>query len=746
MVKTCLTLVAGMLAAQLSSFADVATHLNLVFVVSCALLFARHWRLAATFACGAGLFFIAAADLIEERIPRNIEGDSIVVQFELLEFPIRRDSSLALLARPLDDARLPERVRLSWFEPEHDPQLGEIWQLEVRLRRPRGSRNPGGFDYEAWLFREQVATAGYVVNSWRNKRLAVVALPPVQRVRKAFDDRIAALVGDTEAAAVISAIVIGARHRLSAEQWERYAVTGTSHLMAISGLHIGLAAVGAYVVARLLSGGLVPVIRHNSHLLAIVVALFVAVAYVQVSGFALPARRAGLMLCLTALLVIALRPPDAKFVVSMAGMFVVTANPLATMSPGFALSFGAVITLLWVGQRRVLRLPAMQLSLLFTLVPLTVIFFDRVSLVALPVNLVAVPFFSLVTVPLALAGFVLDGPFRPLGDVLLVWAGQSVELLDHLLRVAAELPWASRPVAALTGVAWLYLLLPPLWAVLPPRWPGRSVAWLGLVGLLLYAPRSPDPGCARITVLDVGQGLAVAVQTHTTLLLYDTGPAYRSGGSAAQNVIVPFLQSRGIRHIDTLVVSHGDQDHAGGVAPLLQQVSVGRVIAGEPLADIAWRPCHAGQSWQLDGIDFTMLYPAAHTGLEGNDSSCVLLVEAGGYRLLLTGDIEKAAERALLREATVPRVQVVTVPHHGSRTSSTPAFVRVLQPSVAVVSAAYGNHWGLPKEDIVARWQAAGAEVLNTADTGAVELSVCAASGFTFIRAYRAVKRRIWHE
>jgi len=330
--------------------------------------------------------------------------------------------------------------------------------------------------------------------------------------------------------------------------------------------------------------------------------------------------------------------------------------------------------------------------------------------------------------------------------VLLVWAGQSVELLDQLLRVAAELPWASRPIAALTGVAWMYLLLSPLWAVLPPRWPGRSVAWLGLVGLLLHSPRSPDPGCARITVLDVGQGLAVAVQTHTTLLLYDTGPAYRSGGSAAQNVIVPFLQSRGIRHIDTLVVSHCDQDHAGGVAPLLQQVSVGRVIAGEPLPDIVWRPCQAGQFWQLDGIDFTMLYPAAHTGLEGNDSSCVLLVETGDYRLLLTGDIEKAAERALLREAIVPRVQAVTVPHHGSRTSSTPAFVRALQPSVAVVSAAYGNHWGLPKEDIVARWQAAGAEVLNTADTGAVELSVCAASGVTSIRAYRAVKRRIWHE
>lgn len=747
MARTCLGLLAGMYAAQLSSFTVISDHLNAVFVATVILLFLRQWLLSFCFVVGLFLFNIAALQLIESRIAPEIEGDSIVVQLQVLDFPTRRNNSITFVASPLDDKRLPSRIRLSWFEPDQLPQLGEIWKLEVRLRRPRGNRNPGGFDLENWLFREHIAATGYVVDSWRNEYQALGSLSLTQRIRQEFVRRTVALIGDTEKAAVVVAIVVGARHLISAEQWNRYAVTGSSHLMAISGLHIGLAAIGAYYLARFTGGLLCWRSSHcNLHRLAVVVALVVALAYVQVSGFALPARRAGLMLGLASLCVLCWRRPDPTAVVSTACVLIVVANPLATMSPGFTLSFAAVVTLLWIAQRRKTALPTLQLSLLLALFPLTALLFDQISFAALPVNLIAVPLFSLLTVPLALLGMVFDGPFREFGNILLTVAAGSVELLEYLLRGAAAVPLAAVPVAFISGVAWVYLILPILWAALPPRWPGRSVAWVGVIALSFYAPKAPLPNCARITVLDVGQGLAAAIQTHRHTVLYDTGPSYRGGGSAAQNIVLPFLRSRGIQRIHRMIVSHADLDHAGGVERIVTAMPVDQVITGEALPNIRSVACRNGMQWAYDDVRFSMLHPPAASGLDGNDQSCVLLMQVGAYRVLFTGDIERAGEQALLRSGLLPKVHVVTVPHHGSKTSSTLGFTRAVGASFAIASAAYGNHWGFPKDEVVARWRAAGARLVNTATAGAVDMQVCADSGFSSITGYRVVKRRIWHE
>ncbi|MGI9201454.1 MAG: DNA internalization-related competence protein ComEC/Rec2 [Woeseiaceae bacterium] len=751
MARTCLSLLAGMYAAQLSSFAVISEHLNAVFVASSILLFARQWRLAICFTGGALLFNAAAQPVIEARIPHDIAGDSIVVLVQVVDFPSRRGKSVSFLARPLSDTRLPDRIRLSWFDPAALPRLGDTWELEVRLRRPRGNRNPGGFDFEAWLFREHVAATGNVVNSWRNQFISEGQLNVTQRIRERFAQRVTALLGDTEQGSVLLAIVVGTRHLITDEQWKRYATTGSSHLMAISGLHIGLAAIGIYCVARLISGllsrmliGCLP--NQNHHLFAIVCALAVACIYVQISGAAIPARRAGLMLLLASVYLVLWRRPDSRRIVCIVCLAIALADPLVTMSPGFALSFAAVGTLLWMSRRRNSGLPSIQLGLLFGLLPLTVIFFDRVSYAALPVNLIAVPLFSFVTVPLALTGMVLDGPLQTAGDVLLVIAGKSIWALEGLLRWVAESGWASRSIPHVTGVSWLLVCVPATWAILPPRWPGRSLAWIGLIGLTLHAPSWPQRDCARVTFLDVGQGLAVAVQTQRHVVLYDTGPAFRGGGSAAQNVVLPFLRSRGVQRIDLLVVSHADLDHAGGVADLTTAMPVDQVLAGEPLPATHSSPCRAGDRWSYDGIRFAVLHPSAETPLQGNDRSCVILLEVGAYRLLLTGDIEKAAEQSLLQDGRLPRVHVVSVPHHGSKTSSTAEFTRATSASVAIVSAAYGNHWGFPKEEVIRRWQRSGAAVLSTATAGAVELHVCADSGFTEITGYRVMKRRIWHE
>jgi competence protein ComEC len=307
-------------------------------------------------------------------------------------------------------------------------------------------------------------------------------------------------------------------------------------------------------------------------------------------------------------------------------------------------------------------------------------------------------------------------------------------------------PWASLELPQISGMVWLTILLPVLWAVLPPRWPGRSLAWIGLFGLAMHSPKPPEQDCAQISILDVGQGLAAVIRSHREIVLYDTGPAYRGGGSAMQSIVLPYLQSRGVRRVDHLIVSHGDLDHAGGVEALMAELPIGQVLSGAELSSVASQPCRTGINWHDSGVQFSILHPTGESELSGNDGSCVLLVEVGAFRTLLTGDIETAAEQLLLQSGTLPKVHVVTMPHHGSQTSSTSAFIRALSASYAIATAGYGNRWGFPKEQVVARWQSADVTVINTATAGAVELEVCADSGFTSITGYRVVKRRIWHE
>ena len=747
MTKACLGVLAGMYALQLSSFAELSDYLTPVFVAVIFMFLLRQYTLLIAFILGASLFLLAAEQLSASRIPGDIEGDSIVANLQVVGFPEHRENLASFLARPSGDARLPNKIRLSWFDPPVKLRNGDNWQLEIRLRRPRGNRNPGGFDYEAWLFRERIAAVGYVVKSHRNHLLRAERLSPVEELRIRFVRRIGGLVEDPESAAVLLAVVVGARHEITGDQWERYAATGTSHLMAISGLHVGLCALGAYYFALVISGlaGIAGRVW-NHHLMAVVFALLVAIFYVQISGFAIPARRASMMLLLGGVYLLFRQQANSRRIVTLVALGIAVTDPMATMAPGFILSFAAVVLLLWSLQCRRTGLPTLQISLVLGLMPLTALLFDRISFAAVPVNLVAVPVFSFVTVPLALVGMLCDGIAQPIGDRALLAAAYSVSLLEKLIAFFATHASSSLLLPAVFGVALLSLWLPAVWVILPRRWPGREVAWLGVVGICLYQPRPPEPGCAILSVLDVGQGLAVVVQTHRHTVLYDTGPAYRHGNSAASTVILPFLRSRGIRELDRLVVSHADLDHAGGVAAISAAMPVQMTIAGETLVETPSEACRNGQQWSYDGVDFSILHPHAGSTLQGNDRSCVLLVEVSDYRFLLTGDIEQRAEHSLLQSGQLRPVQMVTVPHHGSRTSSTTPFVQATQPDVAVISAAFANRWGLPKKEVVERWQAAGSQVLSTAQSGAVESLVCADGGLRSIRQYRLLNRRIWHE
>ncbi|NOR37559.1 MAG: DNA internalization-related competence protein ComEC/Rec2 [Woeseiaceae bacterium] len=760
MNKACLYLLAGVYAPQLSSFASHSDlFLLAVFAVVAGLIIGRALPVV-LFCTGYGLFVLAAGQVIEARIPAEFVGDSIMTEVRVIDFPQVHGPTVSMMGEVRDNPWVSGRIRISWYEPDAEIHLGDVWRLELRLRRPRGTANPGVFDYETWLFRERVAATAYVVDSQRNALIRSGDLGPINRLRRRVVERTVAVVTEPERAAVLSAISVGARHLVVREQWDRYASTGTTHLMAISGLHVGMVAAAGYFLAAVISG--IFIRGSNHHRTSTVVALCFAIAYSVVSGLAVPAQRSALMIGLVALAVLRYRQVPAFTVIATASVLISASSPLATMAPGFKLSFLAVLVLVWMARRLVpvqsgsllsvplrasRQLGGMQLMLLFGLMPFTVLIFGRISLAAPLVNMLAVPVFSLTTVPLTLCGLLLDGPLHNAGDHLLRLASASLGLVEWAIEYAAQLPVASVSPPAIAGWSLALLFLPLAWVFCPPGWPGRNVAWIAALAVILYQPSRPSQGCAIVDVLDVGQGLAVSIATRSSTLLFDTGPAFRGGGDAAESVVLPFLAGRGVNRLDELVVSHADLDHAGGVSSLVHALPVGTLRIGEVIDDPAVaRRCDAGESWTVDGIDFEFLYPDAKSNVSGNNASCVLQVSAGSHRLLLTGDIERAAEAELLRSGTLQDVDVVIVPHHGSRTSSSPSFVRALHPDLAIISAGFGNRWGLPHVEVVERWRASGAEVLTTAASGAISLRLCRQGGIVALTRQRVRQRRIWHE
>jgi competence protein ComEC len=434
-------------------------------------------------------------------------------------------------------------------------------------------------------------------------------------------------------------------------------------------------------------------------------------------------------------------------------------DPLAPLAPGFWLSFGAVVAILF-GATGHVRAPGplrgyllVQAVVTLGLVPVLAGSFASVSLVSALVNLYAIPLYTLLIVPAVLVASCVALVSATAGAWLLDWTGRLIELTWPLLAVPAAWPFATWSIAGLDAVAWGALLLGTCAVLAPLPRSGRAAGVALVVTACLWRPQSLEPGVARVTVLDVGQGLAVTVETSRHALLYDAGPSFRTGSDTGQLVVVPYLRQRGLRALDLLVVSHDDDDHKGGAQSVLallptQKIVTGPSVAsrafGTPAAEREQDRCRRGESWTWDGVQFRWLHPGSEPHGRDNDSSCVLLVQAGTHTLLLTGDIEADAERELLATGTVPAVDVMIVPHHGSRTSSTDEFVMATRPRWVVYAVGYRNRWNFPVSRVVERWARAGAEARSTSRSGALTFELRPGAALAAPQEWRLRQQRPW--
>jgi competence protein ComEC len=696
--------------------------------------------------------------------------------------------------------RVPPHISLSWYEGFRnqtmevgDVQPGERWQLTVRLQRPHGNANPMGFDYEVWLLEQGLRATGYVRPAGAaNRRLDSFVYSfgnLIEHCRSVLRARILRALPDQPYAGVIVALVVGDQRGIDQADWQVFNRTGIGHLISISGLHItmvaGLFALAASALWRrsFYTRAQLPLLLPAQKVAALAGAA-AALFYVLLAGFGVPAQRTLYMLIVVAVALWSNRLTSLTHVLCVALGVAVLIDPWAVLWPGFWLSFGAVATILYATAgrtvshpprrlpgdprplpplpRRVLLWQALRLGahtqyvVTLGLVPLTMLLFAQVSMVSPLANAVAIPLVSLVITPLALAGSVLPeplaGPVLGLAHLLVAW-------LAACLRWFSVLPMAVW--SAPTPPFWLFCWTSfgTLWMLAPRGWPVR---WLGAftwLPLLAVTPWHPAPGQLRVTAFDVGQGMALLIETRGHRLLYDTGPAYAPESNAGNRVIVPYLRARGIASLDGMIVTHSDTDHSGGALSVLEAVPVGWLLSSLPPAHPIARAAHqqhhcaAGQRWDWDGVRFEMMHPLpasyADPALKPNARGCTLKISAAGKSMLLAADIEAPQEADLLaRSGPLLGADVLLAPHHGSGTSSTPAFLLAVHPALAVFQVGYRNRYHHPKAEVWQRYGALGIERLRTDQTGAITLDFSApAAGKAplTVASYRSEHARYWY-
>ncbi|CAI8985035.1 DNA internalization-related competence protein ComEC/Rec2 [Pseudomonas sp. IT-P291] len=658
---------------------------------------------------------------LDDRLPPSLDGETRWVEGRITGLPRHDDGVVRFELTDIQSrrTRLPQQMRLAWYDGP-PVNSGERWRLAVKLKRPVGLLNPQAFDYQAWLLAQRIGATGTVK---QGERLA----PALWAWRDAIRQRLLAVDAQGRSGA-LTALVLGDGAGLGREDWQVLQDTGTVHLLVISGQHIGMLAGVVYLlIAGLARFGLWPN-RLPWLPWACGLAFAAALGYGMLAGFGVPVRRACVMIGLVLLWRLRFRHLGAGWPLLLALNGILLLEPLASLQPGFWLSFAAVAVLIltfggrlgpwrwWQSWTRAQWLIAIGLC------PLLLALGLPISLSGPLANLFAVPWISLVVLPPALLGTLLL-PVPYVGEKLLWLAGG---LIDGWFRglglVSGQVPaWVP---AAVPLWAWVIGAIGAFLLLLPRGVPMRPLGWPMLL-MLVFSPRPMLPeGMAEVWQLDVGQGLAILVRTRHHTMLYDAGPRFGELDQG-ERVVLPALRKLGVKGLDLMLISHAHADHAGGARAIAKGLPVKQVVSGEPSdlpVELQAERCDSGRQWTWDEVDFQLWHwPLAG---DSNQNSCVLLIEANGERLLLSGDIDAAAERALLDSPLALPTDWLQAPHHGSRSSSSSALLDALQPKGALISRGQGNSFGHPHPTVIARYQKRGMAIYDSVEQGAIRLQL----------------------
>ena len=731
-----------------------------------------------------GLFFLAGyvwagvftAQQLFSSLPHELAGKTITVEGFVEGLPEREGRivrfNLNVFWSETGNVRpIKGRIRVSDYRKQSiNPQPGEAWKLLLRVKPVHGFANPAGFDYEKWLFNHKIIATAYIrqpkagdrASGRVNHRLPNLDQPAeIDHFRLAIARQIDISLSGSALRGIITALATGDRRAISTQQWLVLQKTGTSHLMAISGLHVGMVAGLAFFVFRYFwSCFPVLALSLSAHKAAALAALVFALFYSLLAGFSLPTQRALLMLAVFSIAVISGRNVRALDVFSLSLFMILLIDPLAILSAGFWLSFSAVAMILYIvlfhqhkrnwAKKRVFKVVSLQWKLSLMMAPLSLLFFQQIPLAGPIANIIAIPVVALLIVPLVLfasLSFLLIG-----AGVIEQHAYQLANFLLHQLWSLLEILAASTDLvnfspdtstAAITGLLFAILII-----ILPAGLQVRKLAAIGL--LLFFFPLHAETrhGEFRMILLDVGQGLSAIIKTQRHSLLFDTGARFSKKFNAGDAVILPVLKTLSINKLDKLLISHGDNDHSGSLEAILAGINVQQVMTNEDIpndksADYDVAPCVAGRQWNWDGVAFKILHPQEDAPVSGNNASCVLKITSDFGSVLLPADVEKEAELSIASSYNGElKSSILVAPHHGSKTSSSEAFLQAVSPELVLIPAGWMNRYHHPSKEVVSRMTERGIAQVSTGECGAIDVNVRQRG--VMIETYRHKSRKIW--
>ena len=734
----------------------------------------------------AGFYWVEylKADKPQQKLSAQFEGRPIIIKGFIDELPRVLEKSVQFgfqithweipyVKQTMEnDQHFPRRVSLLY--PSKDLvqvfKPGQYLELKVKLKQIHGLKNPYGFDVEEWMYIQNYDAQGVIQKGGARllKSEHHDFKTTFELLRFYIRQKIQNSLGtDAQYAGVIAALVIGDQQMIHPEDWKVFAQTGIGHLISISGLHVTmLAGFGAWISVLLVKQTRL-IYWQPAPYIASCIGFLTAFVYTWLAGFQIPAQRTAFMVGIAALGMYLGRNLHMMDVWLWALFLVLTCHPWAVYSPGFWLSFGAVMAMIFAmpqNQQQVIDIDLffiqklkksfgeatrVQAVVTIALIPLTLYWFYQISLISPIANAIAIPVVSFLVTPFAMLG-----AFSPwfFGDVFLWIAHTIFSILMILIRPLGQMEWSSISGAKPSGWHLLLSLLGVIICIRPgiliESWKSRILGLM--ICLTLFIPKEYllgriPKGEVEMTVWDIGQGNAVMIQTKSHSLLFDTGPISFGKFDPGEKVIIPHLKAQGVRKIDQLVISHQDADHIGGLRYLLEnfpiQNAMGSISPDHQAQQyfsknkVFLEKCQAGQSWHWDGIDFYVWHPQLQEDLKSqykstkpNDMSCVIEVRNSHHSIWLTGDIEKNAERLIVERLIESQAHLQTIqrrnlilmaPHHGSKSSSTPSFLEYLDPEFAFSQTGYKNRYRHPHPDIVKRYQDGEIDLFDTVQTGA---------------------------